>query len=145
MNLQRGMGPLTLDSIRLQKQKLFDTYVSWWKCHTQLIEWLWNSFFLSWIKINAVLINLVRPALGLGRSSPRAPTWESLLNYEEKIDKFFLKYFFLKILPFFFSLLRNLKELSNTKDITTLSTWVLQIYVSLITKNNSYRKMLEIL
>ena len=33
--------------------------------------------------------------------------------------------------------------MSNTKNNTTLNKWVLRIYVSLITKNSSNRKMLE--
>ena len=66
---------------------------------------------------------------------------------------FFLKYFFLRYRKkkkkkkkndyfyIFLPLLRGTKELSNVRDITILNILGLQ-YVSLITRNNLYRKIL---
>ena len=90
-------------------------------------------------------------ALGLGHLGLclRALTRGRPPNFGAKFDIFFIKkiwrYRIKNEVYIFPLLLRSPKELSNAKDNTTLNTWVLQIYVSLITRNNSSRKMLEIL
>ena len=66
-------------------------------------------------------------------------------NFGTKIDNSFIKKNWRYRIFFFSLLLKSPKELSNIRDNTILNTWFLLIYVSLITRNNSYKKMLEIL